>query len=498
MGVFLWLIIGTLTALYFYLSKSLNYLKKMGVVCDEPSLILGNLGGVGQHIHFVKRIHETYEKYKFGHKLCGFYFMRDPRLIIIDLELIKNILIKDFNHFVDRGLYHNEKDDPLSAHLFAIEGDKWRTLRNKLTSTFTSGKMKMMFNTIAAYSNDLVDLIEEIDIKRVCIRYTADVIGSCGFGLECYALKDENSEMLKVADFFNFKAKKDQFVFLFTSSFPNLSKRLGIKLTPDFVSEFFMKVIKDTYEFREQNDIKRNDFMSLLMQIKKYGKLKDEKSESVGTMTFNELAAQAFIFFIAGFETSSTAMNYAFYELAYRQTIQDKLRDEITEVLQRHNNEITYDAIMEMTYLDKVVNETLRKYPVVGVLLRFCSEDYDIPDSKHVIKKGTQVLIPVYGIHTDENIYPNPTQFDPSRFNPEEVAKRHNCAFIPFGDGPRVCIGQRFALLQVKYGLAKVLLEYELTVDAKTISPLQLTKGSITVEAKGGIWLNYKKLHKEL
>lgn len=153
---------------------------------------------------------------------------------------------------------------------------------------------------------------------------------------------------------------------------------------------------------------------------------------------------------------------------------------------------------------------------MVGVLLRYCSEDCDIPDSKHVIKKGTQVFIPVYGIHTDESenlinssnyriinetqfyfldIYPNPTQFDPSRFNPEEVAKRHNCAFIPFGDGPRVCIGQRFALLQVKYGLAKVLLEYELTVDAKTISPLQLTKGSITVEAKGGIWLNYKKLH---
>lgn len=363
MAVFLLLIIGALTALYFYLSKSSNHWKNLGVVCDKPSLIFGNLGGVGQHIHWVKKIQETYEKFKFGNKFCGFYFMGDPRLIILDLELIKNILIKDFNHFVDRGLFHNEKDDPLSAHLFAIEGDKWRTLRNKLSSTFTSGKMKMMFSTIAAYSNDLVSLIEEsaksddgIDIKRVCVRYTADVIGSCGFGLECNALKDENSEMLKVGDFFDFKEKKSQFIFFFTQSFPNLSKRLGLKITPDYVSEFFMKVIKDTYEFREQNDIKRNDFMSLLMQIKKYGKLKDEESESVGTMTFNEMAAQAFIFFIAGFETSSTTMNYAFYELAYRQTIQDKLRDEITEVLKRHNNEITYDAIMEMTYLDKVVN----------------------------------------------------------------------------------------------------------------------------------------------
>lgn len=161
--------------------------------------------------------------------------------------------------------------------------------------------------------------------------------------------------MLKVGDFFDFKDKRTQLSFFFTNSFPNLSKRLGLKITPYFVSQFFMKVIKDTYEFREQNDIQRNDFMSLLMQIKKYGKLKDE-SESVGTMTFNEMAAQAFIFFIAGFETSSTTMNYVFYELAYRQTIQDKLRNEITEVLKRHNNEITYDALMEMPYLDKVVN----------------------------------------------------------------------------------------------------------------------------------------------
>lgn len=369
MGVFLLLIIGALTALYFYMRKNLNYWKNLGVVCDKPSLILGNLDGVGQHIHWMKKIQQTYEKYKFGNKYCGFYVMRDPRLIILDLELIKNILIKDFNHFVDRGIFHNEKDDPLSAHLFAIEGDKWRTLRHKLTSTFTSGKMKMMFSTIAAYSNDLVGLVEEsaknddgIDIKRISVRYTADVIGSCGFGLECNALKDEKSEMLKVADFFNFKDKKAQLVFFFTSSFPNLSKRLGVKITPEYVSEFFMKVIKDTYEFREQNDIKRNDFMSLLMQIKKYGKLKDEESESVGTMTLDELAAQAFIFFVAGFETSSTTMNYAFYELAYRQTIQDKLRDEITEVLKRHNNEITYDALMEMPYLDKVVNGLIELY----------------------------------------------------------------------------------------------------------------------------------------
>lgn len=182
-------------------------------------------------------------------------------------------------------------------------------MRNKLSSTFTSGKMKMMYPIIASFSNDLVALVDDlksreegIDIKNVCSRFTADVIGSCGFGLECNAMKDENSEMLKMGQFFDIRDPKVRFNFFFVNIFQGFAKRFHMKLTPDFISEFFMRVIKQTYDFRQQNEVNRTDFFSLLMQIQKYGKLKDDESttESVGGLTFNEMAAQAFIFFVAG------------------------------------------------------------------------------------------------------------------------------------------------------------------------------------------------------
>lgn len=122
MGVVLLLLIGGLTAVYFFLRHKMNYWKDRGIPQDDPSLLIGNLDGVGQKVHFIQNIQMLYEKYKIGHKAIGFYLLQSPRLILVDLDVIKGILIKDFHYFADRGIYNNEKDDPLSAHLFALEG----------------------------------------------------------------------------------------------------------------------------------------------------------------------------------------------------------------------------------------------------------------------------------------------------------------------------------------------------------------------------------------
>lgn len=282
----------------------MNYWKDRGVPCMEPSLLLGNLDGVGTKIHNNYNVELVYEHFKIGNKFCGYYLLQTPRLIILDLDLVKNILIKDFNNFVDRGIYNNAEVDPLSGHLFAIEGEKWRNLRNKLSPTFTSGKMKMMYPIIQSYAKGLVELVEELsqnntnglDIKNICTRFTADVIGSCGFGLECNALKDEKSEMFKMGEFFDMKDAWVRINFFFVNVFPNIAAKLNMKVTPKFITDFFMPMIKQTYDYRVSNDVKRNDFMSLLIQI-----IKNEKEDgSANAMTFNELAAQAFLFFVAG------------------------------------------------------------------------------------------------------------------------------------------------------------------------------------------------------
>jgi cytochrome P450 family 6 len=136
-------------------------------------------------------------------------------------------------------------------------------------------------------------------------------------------------------------------------------------------------------------------------------------------------------------------LTFSTYELALNQDVQDKLRSEINEVLAKHNGEVTYDAIMEMKFLDMVFNETLRKYPVVDLQSRKATKDFAIPKSNLVIPAGTAVMIPIYALHNDERFWENPNKFDPERFTPENVQKRHPFTFIPFSEGPRICIGLR-------------------------------------------------------
>lgn len=132
------------------------------------------------------------------------------------------------------------------------------------------------------------------------------------------------------------------------------------------------------------------------------------------------------------------------YELALNQDIQDRLRSEIEEVLENHNGEVTYDAIMEMKYLDMVFNETLRKWPVLDSQIRKCDKDFKIPNSKLVVEAGTLIMIPTVGLHHDERFWENPEKFDPERFTEENVKRRHPFCYIPFSEGPRICIGEVF------------------------------------------------------
>jgi cytochrome P450 family 6 len=136
-------------------------------------------------------------------------------------------------------------------------------------------------------------------------------------------------------------------------------------------------------------------------------------------------------------------MTFSTYELALNQDVQDKLRDEINDVLEKYDGEVTYDAIMEMKYLDMVFNESLRKYPVVDSQNRMSTKDFAIPNTKIVIPAGTSVMIPTFALHNDERFWENPDKFDPERFTPENIKQRHPFTFIPFSEGPRICIGLR-------------------------------------------------------
>lgn len=135
-------------------------------------------------------------------------------------------------------------------------------------------------------------------------------------------------------------------------------------------------------------------------------------------------------------------------------------------------------------------------YPPVTTLSRSSRNDYPIPGTKLVIPAGVSAQIPVFGIHRDPDIYPDPDVFDPERFTTKEIAKRHPMAFLPFGEGPRNCIGLRFGMMQARIGLVTLLRNYRFKTDARMSIPLNISKTQTIIACDGGVWLNMTKRDK--
>ncbi|XP_055593928.1 cytochrome P450 6A1-like [Uranotaenia lowii] len=489
--VTLLLIVASLIAYaIFKVRKQLRFWKDLGIPHNEPNFSRN----LRPTTHMAQRLQSYYHKYKGQFPMAGMYLFTKPVGLVIDLDLLKCIYVKDFQYFHDRGMYYNERDDPLSAHLFNLEGAKWRNLRTKISPTFTSGKMKMMYPTMIAagmqfsdYMNEKVAVESEFELKDLLARFTTDVIGMCAFGIECNTMKDPNAQFRLMARK-QFESPRNRFKDLVCSAFPKFARLLRLKSTDSDLSDFFLNVVRQTIDFRLKNDVQRNDFMDLML-----GMMKTENPEQ-DVLTFKEVAAQAFVFFIAGFETSSTTLTWALYELSINQDIQEKARQTVKEVLEKNNNTLSYEAILQMNYLDQIINETLRKYPPLHVNFRKVVNDYQIPNTTTILPAGTSVMVPTYAIQHDTDVFPDPERFDPDRFTAENIQSRHPMAWTPFGEGPRICIGMRFGMMQTRIGLALLLKSFRFSQGAKSTVPLEFNRKSFILAPEGGLWLKVEKV----
>ncbi|KRT82623.1 cytochrome P450, partial [Oryctes borbonicus] len=462
-----------------------EFIRRRNVPTPKPRFFFGHsqnpLARTSTSFQHIKTIYDQMRAHKYDY--CGIYIFIRAFFMPLSPDHIKDIMLKDFAHFVDRGMYSNERDDPLSVHLLSLQGQKWKSLRAKLTPTFSSSKLKMMFGTLLDCGNQMLKSMEQLsknplDIKEICACYTTDVIGSCAFGVDCNSFAETESEFRK----YGRKALDLSIETLLRLSIMilgNAAKKLRIKLIDSQVSKFFLNVIKTALQHRKENQIVRNDFLQLLIELKEKNQLNTE-----------EIAAQAYLFFLAGFETSSTTMAFCMLELAGNESIQDKVREEIFQVFDKYNGKLLYESLTDMKYLGQVIDETLRLYPSIPFISRVCTKDYKIHNSEVVIEKGTRVFLPVYALHRDPEYYPSPDNFNPDRFNDENKSKRHPFVYLPFGEGPRVCIGQRFGLMQVKMGLAILLKNYKFTVNRRTKLPVEFECNNFLLRVKGDIWLD--------
>lgn len=422
-------LIALFLTLYLWIKKHHNYWINRGFASAPAIFPIGSIKDVGTKVSLLEKFDDFYKEFKATSPAVGIFFLLKPTLLVIDPVLIRLIFVKDFASFHDRYVYYNKKDDPISAHMLALDGAEWRERRVKLTPTFTSAKMKTIFDLVDEIGDRFVRAIDKelqisnaLEMHELLARFTTDIIGSVAFGIECNCLEDPNTDFRKFGKKSCHLDAVGMFKFIFTSMFPDISRKLGIPLHSRDVIDFFVSTFLQTIEYREKNNIKRNDFIQLLLGLKE-----------TSSLTNLELAAEGFIFYIGGFETSSSLLTFLLYEMALNPDIQDRLRDEIKSALDDNDGKLTYDVLSELKYLDMVINETLRKYPPVFFLTRKSNKDFVIPETKLIIPKGTHINIPVFSLHRDPEYYPDPEKYDPERFTPENIKTRQPCTFMAFG-----------------------------------------------------------------
>lgn len=248
---------AVISLVYYYFKRSFGYWERLGVPYVKPIIPYGNLKGVGTKMCSGEMVKRAYDELKGKGPLGGLYFSTAPVALCVDLDLLRSVFVKDFQYFHDRGMYVNERDDPLSAHLFSIEGQQWKSLRAKLSPTFTSGKMKMMHPTIVEvagrFRDHLRDLSKntrtEVELKEILSRFTMDVIGNVAFGIECNSMKDPNSEFVKTGKMIFESSPFVTMKIFFLNFFPRASRALRLSFNNKQVAKFFMKLLKDTVKY---------------------------------------------------------------------------------------------------------------------------------------------------------------------------------------------------------------------------------------------------------
>lgn len=299
-----------LATIYLANSFLMNRWSRRGFAQLNPKFIVGDIGKLlsGKQSIAVF-LHEKCLLTK-DKRALGLYFSLRPNLLINDPVLIQDILVRDFNNFHDRPFYVNEVKNPLTGHLFSLAGQKWRDLRVKLTPAFTTGKLKGMFPIIKYCAKVLEDYLQknvdqgknEVELADLFSRYTTNMISSVAFGIENDCINERDHIFYRICQKISMPSFKKGFSDILAMFVPFIS----IRAVDQEVEDFIFSIVKQNLEYREKNDFSRKDFMQLMVELKNQGFVSSDKenegkdSSDVRKMKVSEIAAQVFVFIIAG------------------------------------------------------------------------------------------------------------------------------------------------------------------------------------------------------
>ncbi|XP_049610661.1 cytochrome P450, family 3, subfamily A, polypeptide 65 [Syngnathus scovelli] len=487
MGSFLYFSIETwtliaivITLLAVYGTAPYGFFKKLGIKGPKPLPFIGTFLNYRQGVHYFD--FECFQKYG---KVWGLYDGRQPIIAVMDTAMIKTILVKEcysvFTNRRDVGL-----NGPLRDAVSIVEDEDWKRIRSVLSPSFTSGRLKEMYSIMLQHSGTLlkslqrkVDADEVIEVKEVFGPYSMDVVTSTAFSVDIDSLNrptDPFVANIKKMTKFDFLNPMLVLIVLFPFLRPLLEK-MDVSFFPADVLTFFYNFLQTIKADRnKKSDKNRVDFMQLMVDSQSSGYSKENANNQKG-LTDHEILSQAMIFIFAGYETSSSSLCFLAYNLATHPHIQKALQEEIDKTFPDKVRP-RYEDLMQMEYLDMVMNESSRLYPIANRLERVAKASVEV--NGVTIPKETVIMVPVYALHRDPSLWPEPEAFKPERFSKENKDSIDPYAFLPFGAGPRNCIGMRFALLMMKLALVEILQHFSFVPCKETDIPMELSIDGFT------------------
>lgn len=472
----------------------MRYFERIGIPGPPPHFIKGNIQEIEQ-----KGLAECHKQWisKYG-RIIGYYLGCRPFILIADPELLKLIQIKNFKDFADRRIIVPGGTLPCRVSQRSVvfnKGRKWVETRSVLSPAFTSGKLKKMYMSIEDCLDEFLKILKKslelsdvVDMHETFKHFSFDVIGRTAFGIKTDVQTNQKNSFITDSskalsydltnNFLKMNVYFPEFspvVMVFRNIFDHIRYLLKLPSTTGALQSCF-EVIKAR---RANKEVRKCDLIQLMIDSKvpeeELGKNEEvdmNSGETIQRETINkgvqstqwhsmadeEIQANAMLFMLAGHHTTSTCLTYTAYLLANHQEIQDKLRKEVNNII-NEKGDTSYDDVMNLQYMDQVVNESLRLYPpVISFITRESTSEFRYKDL--VLPKNVAIQAAVAVLHHDSEYWKDPMTFDPERFSPENK-KNIGLYYQPFGSGRRNCVGMRFALLEIKLTLAKLIHAYK-------------------------------------